>query len=87
MEEKEKASLSVDINKDTLLKFKSMCVLREHTMGEEIEKMITDWVALNQNPNAAPVKKPEAKALQDTAPAPPGKEDLSDQLEEQSEGA
>ena len=44
-----KASVSVDIDKQLLLKFKSMCVLKETTMSEEIEKLVRDWVAKDGN--------------------------------------
>ena len=90
----EKASLSVEIDKETLLKFKSMCVLREHTMAEEIEKMISDWVSLNQNPDqASPKPKPAEQTEQKPAGKPEeaaggeasGEEDLTDDLEEQAE--
>ena len=86
MEEKEKSSLSVDIDKELLLKFKSMCVLREHTMSEEIEKMIADWVELNRGEPISPesgTPKPDAQPKQ--AEQPPESEDLSDRLEEQAE--
>jgi hypothetical protein len=98
--EEEKASLSVEIDKDVLLKFKSMCVLREHTMAEEIEKMISDWVSLNESPGQASPntadKNPEdtTKGTGKPAGQPPkeetsgeasGGEDLSDELEEQAE--
>jgi hypothetical protein len=85
--DEEKASLSVEIDKEILLKFKSMCVLREHTMAEEIEKMISDWVSLNQNPDqAAPKPKPaEQPPKEEPSTEASGEEDLTDELEEQAE--
>ena len=87
MEEKEKSSLSVDIDKDILLKFKSMCVLREHTMSEEIEKMISDWVELNKGEPASPgrAKPTENDDVPNDAGQPSDTTDLSDKLEEQAE--
>jgi hypothetical protein len=88
MDEKERSSLSVDIDKELLLKFKSMCVLREHTMSEEIEKMISDWVELNKG---EPIRarssahKPDKQAQAKPAEQSPEAEDLSDSLEEQAE--
>jgi len=87
MEEKQKSSLSVDIDKEILLKFKSMCVLREHTMSEEIEKMISDWVELNKG-EPRPTDSGAPKAEQETskpAEQPTESGDLSDSLEEQAE--
>ena len=82
--EKEKSSLSVEIDKDLLLKFKSMCVLREHTMAEEIEKMISDWVSLNKDVEETP--KPESPpANQPAKQGGPENKDLSDELEDQAE--
>jgi len=80
MEEKEKSSLSVDIDKELVLKFKSMCVLREHTMSEEIEKMISDWVELNKGEP----RSPESGTPKPTE-HPPESGDISDRLEEQAE--
>lgn len=81
----EKTSLSVDIDKELLLKFKSMCVLREHTMSEEIETMVRDWVDLNQDEKAES-SSPEKQSSGDTPKAPAkASGDLSDQLEQASE--
>ena len=77
MDEKERSTLSVEVDKELLLKFKSMCVLREHTMSEEIEKMISDWVQLNENPDTKGPRKASQK------PQPGG--DISDELESASE--
>ena len=90
MEEKQKSSLSVDIDKEILLKFKSMCVLREHTMSEEIEKMISDWVELNKGEPASPGRASTSKPAEQTAVPKSGNQssdttDLSDSLEEQAE--
>ena len=78
MEEREKATLSVEIDKELLLRFKSMCVLRERTMSEEIEHMLRDWVELNQNPDQ---KTPVSLKPQQKTPEPEG-DDLSDKIEE-----
>ena len=89
MEGKEKSSLSVDIDKELLLKFKSMCVLREHTMSEEIEKMISDWVELNKGEPASPRTGAPKPSTEQTKTKPedqsPDTGDLSDRLEEQAE--
>ena len=74
----EKSSISVDIDKQLLLKFKSICVLKELTMSGEIEKMVRDWVTENEG-SAPPESAP--------APEPPeeGSGELSDEIEEQAE--
>lgn len=77
MDEKPLASLSVEIDKELLLKFKSLCVLKEHTMSEEIEKMISDWVSINQSPGSAASEK--APAEED--------EDVTDDIEDEAEKA
>ena len=91
MEEREKASTTVEIDKELLLKFKSLCVLKEVTMSDEIEKMVRDWVARNEGAKPAapepggeteqnepfPAQKPKKKA--------PDIEELSDEIEEQVE--
>jgi hypothetical protein len=66
--EGEKASVSVDVDKRLLLKFKSMCVLREVTMSEEIEKMIGEWIRkkggvqpLPKTPSVSPSEPAEAE--------------------------
>ncbi len=92
MEEREKASTTVEIDKELLLKFKSLCVLKEVTMSDEIEEMVRDWVARNEGAKPAapepggetaqgdespPAQKPKKKA--------PDIEELSDEIEEQVE--
>jgi len=81
MEEREKATLSVEIDKELLLRFKSMCVLRERTMSEEIEHMLRDWVELNHDQKTVVSPKPQQKN-----PEPEG-DDLSDKIEEEAEKA
>jgi len=71
MEEGPKASVSVDVDKQLLLKFKSMCVLKEVTMSEEIEKMIKEWVEKNKNSMSIQSQEPLQLGTSDTAaPAP-----------------
>lgn len=83
MDEKPLASLSVEIDKELLLKFKSLCVLKEHTMSEEIEKMISDWVSINQEPGSPAEGKAPEEA---TKPSAEGS-DISDEIEDSAEKA
>jgi hypothetical protein len=93
MEEREKASTTVEIDKELLLKFKSICVLNELTMSEVIEEMVGDWVSKNEGkrlPKPEPESKPEHEAgtgpeKAGGAPPEPKKEELSDEMEEQVE--
>jgi hypothetical protein len=84
MEEREKASTTVEIDKELLLKFKSICVLREVTMSDEIEEMVREWVARNEGAGPAapetagePSHEPRKKSS--------GAEEISDEMEKQVE--
>ena len=99
MEEKEKASTTVDIEKELLLKLKSICVLKEVTMSDIIEELMREWVAKNDTETGpAEVGESVEEEEKKLPPAPePGKEpeakpggetsgkDVSDKLEEEAE--
>ena len=98
MKEKEKASTTVDIEKELLLKFKSICVLKEVTMSDIIEELIRGWVAKNESKDGpAELGESVEEEEKKLPPAPePGKEpeakpegeeggDVSDELEEDTE--
>ena len=77
--ENEKASTTVEIDKALFLKFKSLCVLKETTMSEQIEHMVREWVNQNEEPGAKPQEPPEA-------PEPMGEPaEVEDQIEEKTE--
>jgi hypothetical protein len=76
-----KSSVSVDIDKQLLLKFKSICVLKELTMSGEIEKMVRQWVSEHDG-SAAPGEEPPPEPL---GGGTSGQEELSDNIEEQVE--
>ena len=93
MEEMEKASTTVEIDKEILLKFKSICVLKEVTMSDEIEEMVRDWVARNEGAEpAAPEPSGETEQGDESLPAQepkkkvPDTDELSDEIEERVEG-
>ncbi len=88
-----KTSVSVDIDKQLLLKFKSICILKETTMSEEVEKMVREWVQKSEGSAApkpaestpegtgAPVEEAQAPGAQ--APSSEGKQapDVSSEAE------
>lgn len=97
MEESEKASTTVEIDKELLLKFKSICVLNELTMSEVIEEMVRGWVSKNEG-KKPPKPETEPRAEHEAGPGPEGAgevkppeaqgqeaEELSDKMEEQAE--
>ncbi len=93
MEEREKASTTVEIDKEILLKFKSICVLKEVTMSDEIEDMVRDWVSRNEGAEpAAPEPGGEAaqgdESLMAQEPRKKASEtdEISDEIENQVEG-
>ncbi len=78
-----KTSVSVDVDKQLLLKFKSLCVLKEVTMSEEIEKMIREWVQNNEGvQNTPPTAAPSTET---PVEQPKSSTDISDEIEEQVE--
>ncbi len=79
-----KASISVDIDKEILLKFKSLCILKETTMSEEIEKMVREWVADNKGSSKITEKEPEWEESEESEPAADD-DALSDDLEDDVE--
>jgi hypothetical protein len=92
MEEKEKASTTVDIDKELLLKFKSICVLKEVTMSDIIEELVREWVAKNETkPGPAEVGESVEEEEKNLPPAPGPEEapseEISDELEEETEKA
>jgi hypothetical protein len=81
--EREKASTTVEVDKELLLKFKSMCVLNELTMSEVIEETIREWVKKNRGRKHSPGPEPAGEAPQEGGPG--DSEELSDEIEEQVE--
>jgi hypothetical protein len=78
-----KTSVSVDVDKQLLLKFKSLCVLKEVTMSEEIEKMVREWVQNNEGVQNTP---PTATASTETpVEQPESSTEISDEIEDQVE--
>lgn len=97
MEGNERASTTVEIDKELLLIFKSICVLKELTMSEVIEEMIRDWVVKNKDAgesgqqaegSAEQQASPEAPETEENAPGNPEEpeEGLNDDVEKQTEG-
>lgn len=81
--ERERASTTVEIDKELLLKFKSICVLNELTMSEVIEEMIRDWVSKNEGRKHSHRPEPAEESSQEAGPG--DDEELSDEIEEQVE--
>lgn len=90
MEENEKASATIEMDKELLLIFKSVCVLKEVTMSSQVEAMIRDWVARNSDAEPgsgmAGTKNSESLFAQEPGKKSPGTDELSDEIEKQSEG-
>ena len=82
--EKEKATTTVEIDKDLFLRFKSLCVLKETTMSEEIEKLVGDWV--DKNKNTAPKSSTGSVPTETESGKSSGSNDVEDDLEKQTEG-
>ena len=49
MADEETITTTIEINKDTFLKFKAQCVLKELKLSEVIQKMIERWVKENSD--------------------------------------
>lgn len=69
--EEPKTPLSVDIEKQILLKFKSMCVLKETTMSEEVESLIREWVQKNDGTTAQKPEQPSSTEQRPAGTTPP----------------